>query len=108
MSSPTVMGSSRESKFRRNVVIPFLKKLPKTFVFTIQQLSMRGTPDLIICINSFFVVLELKRTHGRVAKIQEWTIEQAKKAGGIGYIAHPGNWEHVSIQLKVLSEMEIK
>jgi hypothetical protein len=42
-------------------VLADLRQLPKTYARKIQQVSRRGIPDILACVNGNFVALELKR-----------------------------------------------
>lgn len=78
-----------------------LKVEPDLYHFTKEALSIRGIPDLIGCYKGRFFALELKRskkeaekTSGRIV-LQKHTLGLINKAGGIGRIVHPDNWEEV-------------
>lgn len=46
-----------------------------------------GVPDILACINGFFVGIEVKRPEGgRVSKLQIYQIKQIRKAGGIAFV----------------------
>lgn len=48
-----------------------------------------GTPDLIACINGYFIAIEVKREKGgRVTPIQLRKIQDIKDAGGIAFVAN--------------------
>ena len=55
-----------ETKFRMSQVLPFLKTLGNTYAEPIQQLSILGTADYILCSNGYFVWLELKAVGARI------------------------------------------
>lgn len=93
-----------ETKFRISTVDPDLKKLENTFPESIQQMAIRGTADKIICINGWYVWLELKKDRHEVLKgIQKLKLKQVKAAGGIGIVAYPENWKSVYARLKRIS-----
>lgn len=84
-----------ETVFRVTKVKPFLETLKHTFSFPIQQLSIVGTPDFLICCNGFFVALELKSLGGKLSKLQEYNLNEVKRTGGISIVATPTNWDEV-------------
>lgn len=92
-----------ETKFRVNQVDPFLKKLRATRPFSIQQLSLVGDPDKLVCIRGYFVALELKREEGEATPLQRKTLLEVRKAGGIGLVVKPSNWSGVKALLQRLS-----
>lgn len=77
-----------------------LKQLPNTYVMTIQQVSISGTPDLIICCNGWFVAWELKKDDSsKPTKLQEYTLNKIQKAGGVAVVVRPSNLEAQYAQL---------
>lgn len=52
-----------------------------------------GTPDILACINGYFVGIEVKRPDGkgRVTQIQHYQLGRIEQAGGISFIAD--DWE---------------
>jgi hypothetical protein len=82
-----------ETRFRTNYVLPFLKTLKMTARFPIQQLTMVGDPDLMLCIRGKFVAMELKAEGGRVSALQEYKLNEVRRCGGLALIVDPHNWE---------------
>lgn len=90
-----------ETKFRIGKVVPFLKHLPNTYIMAIQQLSKVGDPDLIVCIKSKFVAMELKYDQKeKLKKLQKLKLDLIRKAGGVALEVNPQNWEEVKITLR--------
>ena len=85
------MSQKTETAFRKRIY-PDLALLPCTVFFPIQQKSIRGTPDFLLCVNSMFVALELKSDIGKLDKLQAHNIEKIDKARGIALVARPNNW----------------
>jgi hypothetical protein len=84
-----------ESVFKKKV----MKKL-ETIHFSwwesINQIAVRGTPDIIGCINGRFIGLELKSSaKGKVSKMQEYKIEKIEESGGMAVVVHPDNFDAV-------------
>jgi hypothetical protein len=95
------MAQKPESLFRKRVV-KCLKDLPKTHIFSIQQSSLVGTPDLLLCVNGKFVALELKSFTTEAKGLQKYNLEKVEECGGIGITAYPENWSAVFDRLKSL------
>ena len=72
----------RESRFKITV-LKRLKEIPELFVVKIQQATIRGTPDLLMCYRGSFVAWELKTDEGVVSPLQEYTISKIREAGWI-------------------------
>ena len=87
-----------ETRFRKNQIDPFLKTL-RIFVDSIQQVSIRGTPDYYLCIQGRFVALEIKWTGGRLSKLQIYRLGCIRDSGGIAICVTPENWGEVKTLL---------
>lgn len=97
------MSEKTETLFRRKVVED-LKNFCRTTCFSIQQVSINGTPDLFCCINGRFVALELKADEtSRVSALQKYNIKKIEEAGGVGYIVYPQNWPYVRSKLVMIA-----
>ena len=47
-----------------------------------QDISHAGIPDLILCVNGFFVAIELKVPGNTTTQIQDVTLDKILEAGG--------------------------
>lgn len=97
-----------ETKFRNYTVIPFLENLKRCKVFSVQQLALVGDPDLVICLNSFFVALEIKASGEAPRPIQEFKLSEVRKSGGAALAVSPDNWEDVKIILTTIEQRRHK
>ena len=98
------MAQKPETNFRNNVVKPFLKTLLNTHVFPISQTSIRGTPDLIMCMAGRFVAMELKSGSGVLSALQRYNLDEVTRCKGVSIVASPRNWDEVKKLLKQLDE----
>ena len=69
-----------ESKLRTKVMNS-LKRWPGVWVYKASDRYTSGVPDIIGCRQGKMFAIELKAEHGRVSKIQEWTMHELKRAG---------------------------
>ena len=83
----------KEKSFE-NKVKQFLKDkgcwVLKTWSNGIQR---EGIPDLLICCNSYFLGVELKAENGKPSNLQLWNIQEIRKAGGVGIVLYPDQFE---------------
>lgn len=84
-----------ETTFRKQQVIPFLRSLKYTWFEPIQQVSIGGSPDFILCVCGIFVALELKSEGGKVSALQRHKLQMIEKAQGAAIVATPANWPKV-------------
>lgn len=54
--------------------------------------STSGTPDILSCINGYFVAIEVKAQGGKVSELQMAKIREIRDAGGFAYVAYPSGW----------------
>jgi hypothetical protein len=48
--------------------------------------QVSGIPDLIGCCHGLFIAFEVKTDTGRVRPLQEWTIDEIRKWGGLAEV----------------------
>jgi len=73
----------------------------------VQQVTINGTPDILLCCNGWFVALELKSDAKQVpSPLQEWNLSSIRAARGKAYSVHPGNYEWVMGELDKLIKKE--
>lgn len=53
----------------------------------------RGVPDLLCCINGYFVGAELKADDGEPSELQLKNVEWIRKAGGFAMVLYPSAFE---------------
>lgn len=52
-----------------------------------------GVPDIISCINGYFVGIEVKADRGSPTELQLHTIKQIRDAGGFAFVLYPSGYE---------------
>ena len=55
--------------------------------------SESGTPDILACVNGYFLAIEVKAQTGKASELQLTKIADIRKAGGFAYVAYPSGWE---------------
>ena len=91
-----------ETKFKKKVY-SLLDEIPGLWYEKIQQLAIRGTPDLLICYRGKFLAWELKVGDNEADALQAYTLGRIKEAGGIGRIVTPSNLSKCIKELRCLS-----
>lgn len=59
-----------------------------------------GIPDLLVCLNGFFIGIELKASKGKATDLQKWNISQINDSGGLGVILYPEGFEQFKTIVK--------
>lgn len=100
------MARKPETIFR-NRIKPQLESLPRTAVFPIDQSSICGDPDLLLCVRGLFVAIELK-VDDTPSKLQIYKLNKVLGAYGISIVATPETWEEIYLFLQKLAKGELK
>jgi hypothetical protein len=90
-----------ETKFKMRIRCK-LDAIENSYWTKVQQVTLRGTPDFLGCINGAFVALELKVGDNKADPLQSYYIGKIKQAGGVALILTPENEESV---FKILEEL---
>lgn len=51
-----------------------------------------GVPDILACVNGYFVGIEVKAQSGHPSELQLHNVEQIRKSGGFAYVVYPSGW----------------
>lgn len=77
-----------------NKIKKFLKENGCWFVKYFANRNTRaGVPDLLACVNGYFVAIEVKGPTGKPSELQLWNVEQIRKAGGIAIVLYPDQFD---------------
>lgn len=89
------MAKQPENKFKDKIIRDLLK-LPSMWIFKTQERARHGIPDIILCFGGNFIAIEAKtndaKGHNRQEALQQITINDIIKAGGMGFITTPDEW----------------
>lgn len=55
--------------------------------------TRRGVPDILACVNGWFVGIEVKDTTGKPSPLQLENVKQIRKSGGYAWVVYPSGWE---------------
>lgn len=89
-----------ETRFKERV-LPRLRRIPKSWWVKIQQVGIRGTPDVLGCIDGQFVAIELKQSaKAHVDTLQKHELTKICCSNGWAFIMFPENEEEVFTELE--------
>ena len=84
---------AQEKNFE-NKIKSYLKSIGAYFIKTHgDRFSKVGTPDIIACVNGYFVAVEVKAENGKPSDLQLYHLEQIRKAGGYSVLLYPKDFE---------------
>jgi hypothetical protein len=66
-----------------------------------------GIPDLILCVNGFFISVELKAPTGHASELQKMNTARINQSNGIGIILFPDGFEKFKIIMKGVMECNV-
>lgn len=105
------MAKQRETILKEKVLRD-LRKIPNTWWEKINQVSIRGTPDILGSLVGQFVAIELKTDTGNLDPLQAHKLDEIKKTSAISIVVRPHSWpdqlESLKTLAKALSEENIK
>lgn len=53
------------------------------------QFTKAGIPDILACVNGYFVGIEVKAQNGKPSELQLHNIDKIRKAGGFAMVLYP-------------------
>lgn len=57
------------------------------------QFTKSGIPDILSCVNGYFVAIEVKAQEGKPTELQLHTIQQIRQSGGFAFVLYPSGYE---------------
>lgn len=77
-----------------NKIKAFLDKRGCWYVkFFANAYTKRGVPDILACVNGYFVAIEVKSARGKPSELQVWNRDKIRSCGGISIILYPDRFE---------------
>lgn len=61
--------------------------------FFANAFTKAGVPDILACVNGYFVGIEVKAENGRPSELQLHNIRKIKSAGGFAFILYPSAYD---------------
>lgn len=100
------MARQPESNFKDRVRKD-LQKLKKIWFSKIQQVSIRGVPDFLVCYCGVFIAIELKKDgKASVEELQRYNVASIRAAGGMAFISTPETWPSDYELIKALTSLK--
>lgn len=61
--------------------------------FFANRMTKNGIPDVLACINGYFVAVEVKAENGKPSELQKYRVKEINDAGGCAIILYPDQYE---------------
>lgn len=76
-----------------NKVKKFLDEQGAWYVkFFANSFTKSGIPDILACVNGYFVGVEVKAQNGRPSELQLYNIRKIREAGGFAVVLYPSGF----------------
>lgn len=72
--------------------------------FFANSYTKSGVPDILACVNGYFVGIEVKAQNGKPSELQVYNQRKIREAGGISIIVYPDQWEDFKLLIDDLIE----
>lgn len=93
---------AREKAFE-NKVKAFLNSIGAYYIKTHgDRFSKVGTPDILACVNGYFVAVEVKAENGKPSELQLYHLEQIENTGGLAFLLYPKDFEQFKQKIQNL------
>lgn len=63
--------------------------------FFANRMTKNGIPDILACINGYFVGIEVKAQNGRPSALQLHHCNKIRKAGGFAFVVYPSGFDEL-------------
>lgn len=96
-----------EEKIFENKIKDFLKSKNCWFVkFFANSFTKKGVPDLLACVNGYFVAIEVKAENGKASELQKLNIDRIRSSGGVAIILKPSQFDDFKKLVDTLQSIE--
>ena len=86
------MTTAAEKTFE-NKVKKFLESQGAWYVkFFANSYTKSGIPDILACINGYFVGIEVKAQNGKPSELQLYNVRKIREAGGFAMVLYPSGF----------------
>lgn len=72
--------------------------------FFANSMTKKGIPDILSCVNGYFVAIEVKAQNGKPSELQLYNVRKINQAGGFAFILYPSKFEEFKSFIKDLKK----
>ena len=82
-----------------NRIKAFLKSEGAWFIkyWAGSQFTKSGVPDILACVDGYFVAIEVKGPNGKPSELQLHTIKKIREAGGFAFVLYPSGFDEFKV-----------
>ena len=94
-----------QEKTFENKVKKFLESEGAHFVkFFANSYTKSGVPDILACVNGYFVGVEVKSQQGKPSELQIYNVNKIREAGGFAMVLYPSAFQKFKDFVKDLKQ----
>lgn len=75
--------------------------------FFANQMTKSGIPDILACVNGYFLAVEVKAENGKPSELQKYHVAKINNAGGYAVILYPEQYEKFKQLVKCLNNNDV-
>lgn len=95
-----------QEKSFENKIKAYLKSKGFWYVkYFANRMTRTGVPDILACVNGYFVAIEVKSQTGKPSELQIYNRDEIRKAGGIAVVLYPNQWENFKLLIDDLVKL---
>ena len=85
------MSDTAQEKCFENKIKKFLESEGCWYIkyWAGSQFTKAGVPDILACVNGYFVGIEVKAQQGKPSELQLYNIDKIREAGGFAMVLYP-------------------
>lgn len=72
--------------------------------FFANAFTKAGVPDLLCCVNGYFVAVEVKAENGKPSPLQIKNVDMIREANGFAFVLYPSGFEEFKLFVKCLNK----
>lgn len=72
--------------------------------FFANRMTKTGIPDILACVNGYFVGIEVKAQNGHPSALQLHHCSEIRKAGGFSFVVYPSAYDQLKEVIKNLNQ----
>ena len=76
--------------------------------FFANQMTKSGIPDILACVNGYFLAIEVKAQNGRPSELQKYQVAKINSSGGYAIILYPDQFAEFKQLVKCLNGRELR
>lgn len=65
--------------------------------FFANRFTRVGVPDILACVNGYFLGIEVKALDGRPSELQIWNRDKIREAGGCSIVLYPDQFDQFKV-----------